>query len=102
MEKYQSVYSSKTVWGIASAVIGATLSAIGIDNISAGEIENFGRVAFELGTKALEFGGLCLALYGRIRATRQVVIALPQNVPLVVVQPPPEPKSKKRQAREGD
>lgn len=102
MEKYQSIFTSKTVWGLFAALISLVLNWVGITGISSEEIEAWGVSAFDIVTKVITVLGLCLALYGRITATRQLVVALPSQVPPVVIDPPPPIKGPKKKVPKGD
>lgn len=67
MEGYKSIFSSKTFWGAALAVISSILGLLGY-NFGAEEQKALIEIASVIGTNI----GALFAMYGRVVATKAI------------------------------
>lgn len=70
----KSILQSKTVWGAIVAALPALLRILGLDTLP-----GFDEAAGDLATQITTLAGAALAVYGRLKATKQLVVKTPAN-----------------------
>ena len=71
MNETKNILASKTLWGV---VIAALPTVLGFFNLHVSDVAAFSAGASELVDSALTLAGSALAIYGRFKATAELVV----------------------------